>query len=103
MLIRVAESRCDGVPSKLARLVAERPGVDVVVAATRMTFRSRSSRPSSSCVHARYLLVRNVVVIMAHLPAVGAGVRWFSADALLREERYLDAAKAPEDHVLLGA
>ena len=35
MLIRVAESRCDGVKSGLARLVAERPGVDVVVAATR--------------------------------------------------------------------
>jgi len=35
VLIRVAESRCDGVKSGLARLVAERPGVDVVVAATR--------------------------------------------------------------------
>ena len=37
VLIRVAESRCDGVKSGLARLVAERPGVDVVVAATRAT------------------------------------------------------------------
>ena len=35
VLIRVAESRCDGVKSGLARLVAERKGVDVVVAATR--------------------------------------------------------------------
>ena len=35
VLIRVAESRCDGVKSGLARLVAERPGVDVVVVATR--------------------------------------------------------------------
>ena len=35
VFIRVAESRCDGVKSGLARLVAERPGVDVVVAATR--------------------------------------------------------------------
>ena len=34
-MIRVAESRCDGVKSGLARLVAERKGVDVVVAATR--------------------------------------------------------------------
>ena len=35
VLIRVAESRCDGVKSGLARLVAERKGADVVVAATR--------------------------------------------------------------------
>ena len=35
VFIRVAESRCDGVKSGLARLVAEHPGVDVVVAATR--------------------------------------------------------------------